>query len=219
MLDAAIEEFTAEVRASGGVIECTRADGLLVFLVVTPENIKSTLASPLLIFGFRLAKASEQPDSYALFRAVKISRLQQVITSGCDVTPSDSVLFANMSPEKSLEYGEFPKVVQVFNGKHLERSWRTVPASVSEDELHQLLQTYKTKLVAQDESHLWLSRLPPGHTAVGTPYEQEHAYWIPGDPFLALMAVVVIARDLTELSRVVELFSTKPEGPKATGSI
>ena len=213
MPDASTEDFLSSIPEIRRHTRCAHIASLPVCIVNLAGQSDQILHLPLLLYSRKLARAAKKPGLFGLFRTVSIDRLPTILTTGCDVVPSDSVLWADRSPEKSLEYGDgYPKVVQVFNNTFLEPSWRQVPLSLPEDELHQILRIYKTKRVAEDGSYLWLSRLPGTDGRIDTPHEHEHAFWIPGEPLDALLAVVVIGQSAEELNRAVEVLTGGQQG-------
>jgi hypothetical protein len=125
-----------------------------------------------------------------LFRAVSIDRLGTVLTTGVDVEPSDAVVYAD-SFEKAWEYGGWPKVVLALSLDKLDRTYRELPADTDAEELALVQQRFPTVLPAVDGTTLWCSRLAQDDPCIAKSYEREYAWWIPGDPFEALRAVLL----------------------------
>lgn len=65
-------------------------------------------------------------------------------------------------------------------------------SSLPEPEIEELKRTYPTVKSLDDGETLWFTRLKEEDTRVAQAYEIEHAHWIPGDPWEALLAVYVI---------------------------
>lgn len=125
-----------------------------------------------------------------LFRGVEMSRLSQIISTGCDVVPSTSPIHATPYPSKALEYGN---VVMAFDAARLDKTFRRVPKSVSLDMLNRLREEYSTML--EVDGDLWFSRLPPDDVRIGTIYESYYTFFIPGDPREALLVLFLIGDD------------------------
>jgi hypothetical protein len=136
------------------------------------------------------------------FRCVAPDRLPLILRTGCDAEPSDSVLWIDtgITPDKALEYGGETKVLLILDIRKTERSCREVSADLAISELDSLRAQYPTVLKSVDGTMLWLSRLPANDRRVNSAYEIEHGRWIPGDPFEALIGVVVLGPDLTTLT-------------------
>jgi hypothetical protein len=129
-----------------------------------------------------------------LFRGVKLERLESVVTSGCDVTPTTARIFAADTPNKALEYGE---VIMVFDATKLEKTFVEVPKSESSQILNRLRSEYPTEL--EKGGSLWFSKLPPEDFRVGTLYEGCYSYYIPGDAREALLMIFLVGDDKHKL--------------------
>ena len=129
-----------------------------------------------------------------LFRGVDLTRLGDIMTTGCDVLPSTAPIYATPYPAKAMEYGN---LIMAFDTSKLDRTFRRVPRSESPDTLLRLQQEYPTMLEVDDE--LWFSRLPPGDGRTGTTYESVYTYFIPGKPSEALLMLFVIGDDANKL--------------------
>jgi hypothetical protein len=105
------------------------------------------------------------------------------------------VLWVDRSTGKTLEYGDEMKVLMIFHGERLMPTHREIPANTPPGELEELRRTYPTAIPSVDGQMLWLTRLPFEDKRATTPYEIEYARWIPGDPWEALLAVLVLGRD------------------------
>lgn len=128
----------------------------------------------------------------SVFRGVNIDRLPTVLAQGIDVTPTDAVIYA-AEFDKAWEYADFPKVILALDPLKLDRSFREVPSTCKDDSLSRLQKIFPTELVSTDGKSLWLSKLSRDDPRVGTNYEMAYAYWIPGNPFEALRAVLIFA--------------------------
>jgi hypothetical protein len=79
-----------------------------------------------------------------------------------------------------------------FDGMHLERTYREVIISdTAADEINRLMVDYPTRVEDLAGERLWLTRFPETDTRTTSAYEREFARWIPGDPFVALLAAFV----------------------------
>ena len=122
-------------------------------------------------------------DRKFLFRGVKLERLESVVTSGCDVIPTTSRIFATDYPNKALEYGE---VVMVFDATKLEKTFVGVPKSENAETLSYLRVKYP--LEREIGETLWFS-LAPKDFRFGTSYEEFYSYYIPGNAREALLMI------------------------------
>lgn len=125
------------------------------------------------------------------FRGVSADRLNFVLSNGIDVDPTDSVIYA-LDLVKAWEYGGWPKLLLALDTSRLQRTFKEVPSDISADELERLRQHYPT--VIRDGAKLWLSRFPEGNCRIATTYETYYAWWIKGDPFQTLRAIMLFAR-------------------------
>jgi len=84
------------------------------------------------------------------------------------------------------------KAMMLFDTDQLRLTWKEVPTDIDTNHLTELQRDYPTVLHSEDGTYLWLSRLPSGDRRINTPYETEYARWIPGDPWQALIGLVVL---------------------------
>jgi hypothetical protein len=128
-----------------------------------------------------------------VFRGVGLGRLKTVQSSGIDVEPSDSVIFAELF-EKAWEYGGMPKVFLALDATKLKRTFVEVASTISPQELESLRAVFPTMLTSRDGTSIWLSKLREDDPRLATNYETEYARWIQGDPRNALKAVFIFSR-------------------------
>lgn len=133
-----------------------------------------------------------------------MDRLHHILAHGCDVFPTNTVMFASEYADKCLEYGS---VVEIFDAAQIRSTWKEVPVSIDPDKLGELMKEYPTKLTSEDGTHYWLSRMPPDDRRISSPYEVEWARWIPGDAHRALAALLIFTRSPAERERVTALLS------------
>lgn len=137
------------------------------------------------------------------FRCVAFDRLQTVLQTGVDVEPADMPIYV-ADYKKALEYGGSQKIMLVYDTQSLHRTYREVAVSTPDSELTELSNRFPTRLISEDGTRFWYSRLPEGHYALSSDYEIEYARWIPGDPFDALKAIILIGQfsedDLKQVS-------------------
>lgn len=135
-------------------------------------------------------------------RGVTFDRLTIILSTGCDVKPTNSVMyFADVGVSKALEYGcDGDQVLMLFRSEKLDRTFREVPVTIDPTELTALRKCFPTELKSRDGKSLWLSRLGPDDRRLGTQYESNYARWIPADPWEALAAVFAIGDDLTRVA-------------------
>lgn len=137
-------------------------------------------------------------------RGVVDHRLPFILSTGCDVEPSNSPLFAG-SLDKALEYGsQENQIIQVFHYEALEISWRERPATLPAEERAEIEKDYPTVIPSIDGSSLWFTRLSPDDKRAATPYEREYGRWIPGNPAEALSALIMISSTPNHFSEYFE---------------
>jgi len=132
-----------------------------------------------------------------LYRAVSIDRINLIIKNGIDVEPINSAIFADHF-DKAWEYGGTPKVMLAIKMDKLQRSYKKVGADTPKEKLELWKKEYPTVVKIQD-NQLWLSKLAEDDPRLCSPYEEEYAYWIEGDPFDAIEAVFIFT-DSKELN-------------------
>ena len=162
------------------------------------------LGRELIVPIWKMAEAmglSSPPLVYC--RCVALESLDRVLEAGVDVNPADSVIWATQHPDKALEYGQDPvtggdeeKVMLLYPFSKLKRSWLELPSDTPEADQEELRKTYPTRLVSEDGSNLWFSRLSKKDRRISSDYETGYGYWIPGDPWEALLGVILLGRDL-----------------------
>ena len=157
-----------------------------------PANYSDLGATLQFIAGEVLQRSADAPE--VLFRSVELSRLHQVIHTGCDVVPSNAPLFASQCASKALEYGGPEKVVMVFDPARLEKTFKKVRKSEPPEFLDQLRADYPSAMELNQE-WIWLSKLPPGDGRIGTAYETECSFFIPGKPHEALLMLFLTGND------------------------
>jgi hypothetical protein len=145
-------------------------------------------------------------DTFALFvaggagdtcRGVSLDRLSAILANGCDVEPTDAPIFTGYL-DKAFEYGDWPKVIQVFHATSLERSFIEIRADLSDPVASEATKDYPTRIVSEDGEWFWCSRLEASDRRAGSAYEEAHGKWIPGDAWEALAACFIIARGSEE---------------------
>lgn len=199
-LETAIQEL-----AGLGVVATWAATTPVPLLVLTWEGDWSSSAFEGNLFALAcfLPQASGGKMTWPSFRCVGRDRLPVILRTGCDVEPSNAVMFVDHSASKALEYGDRAnKVMLLFDSEQLRNSHLEVSADLDPVELAELARVYPTRLVSEDGTHLWMSRLPEGNRRINTPYEVEYARWIPGDPWNALQGVIVLGQAAETVERV-----------------
>lgn len=159
------------------------------------------LRNALMFITMQFAEAVEGERGWTCIRCVSVDRLPVVLRQGCDVEPSNAVMWVDKFPDKALEYGgDESKVMLVISGERTEASCVEVAADMDAGALDSLKLTYPTIERSIDGTKLWLSRLPENDRRVASPYESEHGRWIPGDPFEALLGIFVLGRDMNDVA-------------------
>lgn len=167
-----------------------------ISLLVSPKagGSLSDLDSALGFIASRLFCKSGDSEQTVLFRGVKLTRLGQIMDTGCDVTPSTAPIYASRFAGKAMEYGD---VVMAFDSAKLDKTYRKVSKSENPEILSRLKEQYSTVLEVGDS--LWFSKLPPDDERIGTMYESYYTFFIPGDPREALLLLFLIGHDREEL--------------------
>lgn len=193
-----LASFVEEVARSGSSARVLRVNELAVALVDWNQACgESSLVDVIWSFGQATAKSP-------VYRGVGLDRLPHILKHGCDVSPTNALLFASPYADKSLEYGN---LIQVFVGAQLESTWREVPASIEPSDLAAIIKDYPTKLLSSDGTHLWLSRFPANDPRISSSYEVEWGRWIPGDAMRALAALLIVCRSPAEHDRVTAMLT------------
>jgi hypothetical protein len=140
-----------------------------------------------------------------LARCVVFERLSTVLRTGTDVEPSDSPMYLSTF-HKAMEYGngfedDTCKLLLLYDRHFMQRTGRQVFSDTPPEKIEEYRKTYPTELRDEAGNLCWLSRLQASDRHIGTSYEAEYAFWIPGDPFEALVAIFVLGtagKDITE---------------------
>lgn len=174
-----------------------------VFYLNTPTDWQSLKEIDPVLNSFWLT-LTKKLSRCPFFRCVSFDRIQTIFRTGVDVEPSWHHIYVTSSYDKALEYGSAKKVMLVYDPEYLHKTCRVVPTTTPLDELHELSSEFPTRFTSKDQRNYFFSRLPENDTAVGSPYENEYGRWIPGDPFEALKAVILIGQfseeELSEVS-------------------
>jgi hypothetical protein len=145
-----------------------------------------------------IAKAVEETDSGltwldlagSAFRGVAFGRLEQVMTTGIDVEPPDRPFYV-AEFEKAMEYGDWPKVMLALDYDALDRPWRRVREETSPDDLSALREIFPIE-VRDARGGLWLTKVIRDRLEASFQYDIDYGRWIPGSPWDALRAVLVL---------------------------
>ncbi|QKT09615.1 hypothetical protein [Rhodococcus sp. W8901] len=126
-----------------------------------------------------------------------IDRYPAIITRGVDAHPTDAAIFCSGDLSKALEYtmaptGQRAGLVMIFRGPLLRPSFKIPPDEASVEDPEAVHRDYPH--IHDDGLTRWRSRAP-NSTVFG--YEEAYGYWIPGDPFTALAAVLLVG-DIAE---------------------
>jgi hypothetical protein len=124
------------------------------------------------------------------FRGVPIDCLRSVFFNGVDVAPTDRPIFCG-DEQKAFEYArptsgvDGPGPMYALHSGYLERSFRTLPADASPEEIAQVQITYPYRY-EDPYGGPHFSRLTAQYNTV---YEAAYGYWIPGNARDALLAI------------------------------
>lgn len=150
----------------------------------------------------RLIGEEQKLQSMPLYRGVSIDRLRTILRTGVDVEPSDAGFFATSELKKAWEYGEFPKVIQVFDSRFLKRSFRELGPTATAAEIAAAQAIYSHRIDTVDGQISHFSRLPADNPQMGAAGELEYGYYIPGNPWQALKMIIVATLGAEEKSDV-----------------
>ena len=170
----------------------------LLILLVPPPSVTCGELGWTLDFIVREALYRPADDPAVLFRSVELTRLSTIIQTGCDVVPPHAPLYASDYPSKALEYGGANKVILVLDPKGLQKTFKKVRRTEAPEILDQFRSEYPTEKVI-DEEWLWFSKLPAGDGRIGTAYETNYSFFIPGNPHEALLMLFLVGNSPCEL--------------------
>jgi hypothetical protein len=177
-----------------------------LFLLIEVSEISGFHQQDAFVSSLESYVADEIPTELE-FRRTQYERLELVLNTGCDVSPSDSP-FHSGPLSKAMEYGhtgcEYPrpwsnKILIGFDQKLLSKSWLEVDSSMPSEELKTLMDTYPTDWPSVDGENILLSRFPRETAAPNPAYEMEYGKWIPGETWEAVRLVALISNDKKEL--------------------
>src|ERR1700746_1865642 len=124
------------------------------------------------------------------FRGRPIDDLRSVFLNGVDVDPTDHPIFCD-DAEKAFEYAkpksgdDGPGLMYALHGGYLERSFCTLPADASPEQIAEVQTTYPHRY-EDPYGELYFSRLADQKN---TAYEMAYGYWVPGNARDALLAI------------------------------
>ena len=164
-----------------------------IYHLDTPTDWQSLKLNEPVLQRFWLDSARALNGS-PFFRCVSFDRFQSVLKTGVDVAPSHHHIYVCSDYEKALEYGGAQKIMLVYDSELLHKTYREVSFNTPTAELQALADRFSTRLTSADSTTFWFSRLPEDDTALASGYEREYGHWIPGDPFEALKAIILIGQ-------------------------
>jgi hypothetical protein len=113
-----------------------------------------------------------------IFRGVSIAQLEHVLRHGVDVSPTDSVIYAD-GIDKAWEYGGYPKLILALEQAKLERANQGVRPDTTESERRLIEYT----------------RLPEPVSEAQLAYAEAYGWWIPDDARGALRGLIIAYPD------------------------
>ena len=185
------------------VIERQKRLGIPLEAHVTDDLLRITLKLPSAAFNHRrkiddwmfdcsltaIVKTSGHLQ-LPLFRGVDRASLERVLQNGIDVVPTDMHWYG-ADLEKALEYGgDYPHIL-IIDGALAQRTFRTVAADAPSRE-HRYARKWSgaAPISTSNGARHHYSPLPVGDSRRGSNYEIAHAWFIPGDPFEALLGII-----------------------------
>jgi hypothetical protein len=125
------------------------------------------------------------------YRGVALGRLPTILRTGIDTEPAHGVFWSSDRIDKAIEFGGPDKVLLVFDRRRLKPAWVILDRKCPREERREVERAYPT-VVWETEQSTKLSRLPANEYHGGIGYD-DYAYWIPDDPFGALMLIIAVA--------------------------
>jgi len=178
------------------------------------EIIADDLATLSMCYGIEAIRAGKRLLQY---RGVALNRLPTILQTGVDTQPPHGVFWSSDRIAKALEYGGRDKVLLVFDPRRLRPAWVILDTDCSPEERREFERMYPT-VVWETEQSKKLSRLPAREYHGGTGYDH-YAYWIPDDPFDALILIIAIApMECPLVSEVLRMISECSEPEWKTGT-
>lgn len=157
---------------------------------------------------YRLVETLFQDTCWLLARCVSFERLSTVLQTGTDVEPSDSPMYLS-DINKAMEYGngyddETCKLLLLYNHRFMKKTHQQILPDTPFEKIEKYKKTYPTAFYDAKGNLVWLSRLNQNDRRIGTPYEVAYGFWIPGNPFEALEAILVLGRDINSIVKQTE---------------
>lgn len=132
--------------------------------------------------------------TWIAFRGAPLDRLSAVVASSVDVDPTDTTIFC-ADEDKAYEYArpesgcDGPGLMYALHGGYLRRSFCTLSADASPEEIAEVRKIYPHKYC--DPHCLYFSRLAD---QINTAYESAYGYWVPDNARDALLAIFLRGR-------------------------
>ena len=137
-------------------------------------------------------------------RGVRLDCLSCILMNGCDVSPTNSPIFAD-DMDKAIEYGGADQVIQIFDPKLLKRSWTEVRSDEDASRIESLKRYYKSWETSQDGSHIWFSMFAFESRYRTSAYEVDYGWFIPDDAQKALTAIAIFVETRASADRTIAL--------------
>ena len=84
-------------------------------------------------------------------------KLVDILCTGIDVMPTTSTIYSGRL-EKSLFYGDWPKIVMILDRVKLKPTWKMLNKNATSDEIEEVKKTYPYMMVARNGDY-WFSRV------------------------------------------------------------
>jgi hypothetical protein len=160
----------------------------------------SLLKFPLMDIGQAIA-GRELP---LIHRCRPLKQLEYILRNGCDADPTDNVISC-AEIEKALEYGDsqagqrdpdkvYGGVLMSFDASRLSQSSARVKTAALTPELQLELESiypFSKELGGKT----YFTRVAPNEKQFGSEYERDFGWFIPGDPFDALVALTIFGQE------------------------
>lgn len=171
----------------------TESDGVVLITVLLHDSVRRFDHGAVTNAVFGLSECEDLRTRFLqeACRGVPASRLPTVLATGIDVSPPSGPIWVS-SLDKAMEYGGWPKALLVLNPSRLDRTFRELPRQADPRAVAEVLKVFPSEIEHVEGDRRWFSRLDVTDPRAGTDYEIAHAKWIPGDPKLALEAVILI---------------------------
>lgn len=133
---------------------------------------------------------------FPIYRGIDPAALPRILRHGIDVYPTNSPLWAG-SLEKALEYGrgESGQMVLVLDRKKVRVSFASISGAGSAEAIASTEVEFGSQYDSMPDGGRYYSRWPKGNQNRNLAYEGEHGYYVPGEPFDAIVGLLYFRKE------------------------